>query len=283
MSRVALAAVSAVVLSSGCSSGGSGAISAPLVQPAKVYRLSDFKPAGAVMPAKPVMLSFTVTQPDGTPLTRYRTGPGPHTGVHLIIVRDDLSTIVHDHPPVGPGGRIRQAVTFPAPGRYRAMVDLYPAHNGPGYVNFQLFRPLRAAGAYHPRPIGAFHRDVEVDGYRFRMGRVPSLRVAQAAMVTVTVTTMGGLPARFTPWYGALAHAIFFHKGDLAYFHTHVCAPGLTGCTSVIAGQTVSGSSTAAGVLHVGVLVPEAGTWRLFLQCKVDGHILTAPYTLEVK
>jgi hypothetical protein len=31
------------------------------------------------------------------------------------------------------------------------------------------------------------------------------------------------------------------------------------------------------------VLVPVAGTWRLFLQCQVDGHVLTAPFTLTVK
>ena len=34
-----------------------------------------------------------------------------------------------------------------------------------------------------------------------------------------------GRPARFTPWFGALAHAIFFRAGSLDYFHTHVCAP----------------------------------------------------------
>jgi hypothetical protein len=31
------------------------------------------------------------------------------------------------------------------------------------------------------------------------------------------------------------------------------------------------------------VLVPVSGTWRLFLQTKVDGRILTAPFTLEVR
>jgi hypothetical protein len=25
------------------------------------------------------------------------------------------------------------------------------------------------------------------------------------------------------------------------------------------------------------------GTWRLFLQCKVDGRVLTAPFTLAVR
>jgi len=53
--------------------------------------------------------------PSGQPLTQYKTGSGPHTGVHLIIVRDDLRYIIHQHPPVGPDGRLSQTVTFPAP------------------------------------------------------------------------------------------------------------------------------------------------------------------------
>src|SRR5207253_643924 len=129
---------------------------------------------------------------------------------------------------------------------------------------------IRVAGAYHPKPLPPFASDVTVDGYRFVLHELPTLHVAQAALVKVTVTDPSGRPATFTPWYGALAHAIFFHEGNLAYFHTHVCAPGLAGCTSIVGGTPVSGSSTKPGLLNVGVLVPESGTWRLFLQCQVN-------------
>jgi hypothetical protein len=30
------------------------------------------------------------------------------------------------------------------------------------------------------------------------------------------------------------------------------------------------------------VLLPVPGAWRLFLQCKVGGKVLTAPFTLKV-
>jgi hypothetical protein len=33
----------------------------------------------------------------------------------------------------------------------------------------------------------------------------------------------------------------------------------------------------------VGVLVPAPGTWRLFLQTKIGGRVVTAPFTLDVK
>jgi hypothetical protein len=62
-----------------------------------------------------------------------------------------------------------------------------------------------------------------------------------------------------------------------------VCAPGAAGCTSILGSAKVTGSSATPGKLDVGVLVPVAGTWRLFLQCKVDGRVLTAPFTLTVR
>jgi hypothetical protein len=44
----------------------------------------------------------------------------------------------------------------------------------------------------------------------------------------------------------------------------------------------VTGTSSTPGALRVGVLVPTAGTWRLFLQARVDGKVVTAPFTLSV-
>ena len=84
------------------------------------------------------------------------------------------------------------------------------------------------------------------------------------------------------PWFGALAHAIFFHQGSLDYFHTHVCGAGAPNCTSVLGATRVSGTTTAPGKLTLGVLLPVPGTWRLFLQMKLGGQIVTVPYTLEV-
>jgi hypothetical protein len=229
-------------------------------------------------------VSFVIRQPDGTPLTNFKRGPGPHTGVHLIFVRKDLAAIVHRHPPLAENGdgTIRDTITFAKPGPYRLVVDVYPNTTGP-QRNFQLFGSLRVAGAYKPQPLPAFKPTTVVDGYRFTLKGRPSLHAIQAALLTVDVVDPQGKPVRFTPWFGALAHAIFFRRGSLDYFHTHVCAPGAAGCTSTIGSTTVTGSSSTPGNLEVGVLVPVPGTWRLFLQCQVAGHVLTAPFTLVVR
>jgi hypothetical protein len=33
----------------------------------------------------------------------------------------------------------------------------------------------------------------------------------------------------------------------------------------------------------VGILLPESGTWRLFLQFRSGGKVLTAPFSLHVR
>jgi hypothetical protein len=139
-------------------------------------------------------------------------------------------------------------------------------------------------GAYKPTPLGAPSSIATVDGYHFKIVKiVPSpLKAIQSALVYMTVTDPNGKPVTLTPWYGALAHAIFFHKGRFEYFHTHVCSPGAGGCTSVFGGSKVVGSSATPGHLTVGVLLPDSGTWRLFLQMKAGGKILSAPFVLPV-
>jgi hypothetical protein len=262
----------------GCGSGGSGGIT---VGPARTFQLAGFSPTSFVA-GRPNAMSFTIKQPSGDPLTDYRRGAGPHTGVHVIFVRSDLGTIVHVHPPVAGDGRVDENITLPTAGRYRVVVDAYP--NLPGALrNFQLFRWVKATGKpASPMPT-APGRLVNVSGYRFALRKPPPLRAIRPAFLTISVTRPDGAPAKFTPWFGALAHAIFFRAGALDYFHTHVCAPGMSGCTSVLGRTRVTGSSTKPGQLRVGVLLPVPGTWKLFLQCKVDGRVLTAPFTLKVR
>jgi hypothetical protein len=269
-----------VLVAAGC--GGSSKSGFPTIQAAKTYALVHFTPAKVVTVGTPTRVSFVIRQPDGKPLTQFKRGPGPHTGVHLIMVRRDLSTLIHLHPPIQPDGTISDTVTFPRPGPYRVVIDAYPKTSGL-QPNFQLFTTLRVAGTYTPQPPPSFTPADTVDGYRITLHGTPNLHAIQAAFLTITVTDPNGKPASFTPWFGALAHAIFFREGSLSYFHTHVCAPGAAGCTSILGGAKVTGSSSTPGKLNVGVLVPVAGTWRLFLQCRVNGHVLTAPFTLVVK
>ena len=111
-----VAAVAAALLA-GCGGSGPTTVSVPKVAPAQTFSLGAFAPTGRIGAHRPTTMSFDIRTPSGQPLTRYKTGPGPHTGVHLILVRDDLATIIHEHPPIAANGMLHQQVTFPPPVR----------------------------------------------------------------------------------------------------------------------------------------------------------------------
>lgn len=279
--RLLLVLLAGCVLVAGCGSSGTG-VTVPHVAPARVYSLANFQPAAPATAGRPTTISFSIQQPSGKALTAYRTCCEPHEGVDLIIVRSDDSHIQYDDSDIAPNGTVSQPVVFPTPGRYRIVVDAYPKQTSPNSpINFQLFDWVNVGGTYQPQPVPPYSSTEVVGGYHFQIPGTPQLKAIQASTLTVNVTTPSGQKAAFGTWRGALAHAIFIHQGSLDYFHTHVCSPGAIYCTSVLGALKVTGSSTAPGTLHVGVLLPEPGTWRMFLLTYIDGHHLVTPFTLN--
>jgi hypothetical protein len=279
------AAIAAIFVLAGCGSGSSSqsGVTGPKVLPARTFTLAGFKPSRPVAAGRTTLLSFTIRTPSGAPLTAYKSCCEPHAGVDLIIVRSDDSHIQYDDSDIAPDGRITQPVVFPAPGRYRIIVSAFlPVTNPQTQNNFQLFTTLSAPGPYKPQPVPPFNPTQVVNGYRFQVQGTPHLHAIQASFLAIKVLDPQGHPVTFTTWRGALAHAIFIHQGSLDYFHTHVCSPGAIYCTSALGATKVTGSSTAPGQLKVGVLLPEPGTWRMFLITYQHGRVLTVPYTLNV-
>ena len=274
--------IATVIGASGCG-GSSSSLTAPAVAPARTYTLTDFQPAGPVRAGRPTTVSFAIRQPSGKPLTNYRTCCAPHEGVDLIIVRNDDSHVQYDDSDIAADGRVSQPVTFDAPGTYRVVIDAYPKQTQPNApINFQLFTHITVAGPHHPEPLPPYHATQVVDGYRFQIQGHPRLKAIQAGFLTVNVRDPSGRKPTFGSWRGALAHAIFIHEGSLDYFHTHVCSPGSHYCTSALGAARVTGTSTTPGQLKVGVLLPEPGTWRLFLLTYIHGKHLTPTFTLPV-
>jgi hypothetical protein len=279
--HIPIAALSAAVAVAGCGSSSGTSLTAPTVGAARTYALAGFQPASPMAPGKRTTISFTIRTPAGTPLTAYKQCCDPHAGVDLIVVRSDDSHVQYEDSDVAPDGRVTQPIVFPAPGRYRIVVDAYPRHVSPGSpINFQLFTNVTVRGTYRPQPVGSFTPAETVDGYRFQISGRPTVKALQATFLTVHVTDSAGHKVRFATWRGALAHAIFIHEGSLDYFHTHVCSPGAAYCTSALGATRVTGSSSAPGLLKVGVLLPVPGRWRMFLLTYLHGHVVTVPYTL---
>jgi hypothetical protein len=277
---ISLVALAAAALLAGCGSGGSS--TGLTVLPARTFALVGFQPAGSIQPGKRTLVSFTIRTPSGKPLTRYKKCCDPHAGVDLLVVRSDDSHVQYIDADAEPDGRVSVPVVFPTPGRYRIVVDAYPQVTGPTTpFNFQLFKWVTVRGKYKPQPLPAYRSSQVVDGYRFQIQGHPHLKAIEPGFLVLHVTDPNGQKTVFTTWRGALAHAIFFHQGSLAYSHTHICKPGAIYCFSALGSVRVTGDSTAPGILKAGVLLPESGTWRLFLLTYLGGHVLTVPFTLH--
>ncbi|HET6173461.1 MAG TPA: hypothetical protein VFD90_12680 [Gaiellales bacterium] len=272
----AVAALALVV--AGCGGGG-GSPAPPTIAPAREYKLDWLGPQSIAEPGR-TTLHFAVLTPDGKVLKRFRTGGGPHTGVHLIIVRDDLSAIVHKHPPIPASGRLALPVDLPRAGRYHVLVDVYPASGA--LRNFQLSRELRVGTGNAKAALPPYSPVVHAGGLTFRVAKLPALHLAEPASMIVNVTDAAGKPVTFTPFYGALAHAIFFRARTLDYFHSHICGND-PACTAGFGTPATAGHSSKPGRMELGVLLPATGNWRLFLQVFHGGKLITAPFTLRVR
>ena len=165
----------------------------PDVGAARTYELVDFEPAAPVPAGKPTTVSFVIRQPDGKPLTTFKRGAGPHTGVHLIFVRRRPRD---DHPPA-PADRGRR--DDPRDGhvpRRRAATgsSSTPIRTTGPQPNFQLFQhgPRRRrlqAGEPLPPP-RAVGRRATATASRSRAR--PTLKAIQAGLLDVDVTDPQG-------------------------------------------------------------------------------------------
>jgi len=276
-------ALAGLLALAGCG-GGSSAGPTITVGAARTYRVAGFGPTTGIQAGKPTLISFTIMKPDGKPLTQYREGKGPHTGADLVVVRSDDSNVLYIDTDSHANGLISQRVTFPAPGRYRVVIDAYPKQTSPtSPFNFQLFEWVTVSGKANLAPVPPFAPTETVGGYRFTLVGKHTLRAIEPAFLTFEVTDPAGKPAAFPLWRGALAHAIFIREHSLDYFHTHVCAAGVNNCGTRIGGSSVAGVSSTPGKLKVGVLAPVPGTWRMFLLTYVGGEEHVAPFTVTVK
>jgi len=105
-----------------------------------------------------------------------------------------------------------------------------------------------------PVPTGA----AEADGFRIGLAETTA-RPGEESQLEFAVTR-NGRPVQLQDYLGAKGHLVALRQGDLAYLHVHPDADSLKFMATF----------------------PTAGTYRLFLQFKVDGSVHTAAFTQEV-
>jgi hypothetical protein len=214
---------------------------------------------------EPSDLSFRITDARGEPVTDYVEEQTKL--IHLYVVRDDLTDLRHVHPVLADDGTWTARVDLTDPGRYRVIAEFVPDD-----------------------PEGNPSRDHVILGQRAQVpGQPPTPPAAPGRTGTdgvVTVTAPETLPAgtdtefdltvsdgdrgvlNLGTYLGSYAHLSGFDLATGAFVHAHpLGAPTVTDDGSVLAFHTALGTP---------------GTYRFFVQVRVDGFVHTVALTTEV-
>ncbi|MFG1710488.1 hypothetical protein ACFLIM_45710 [Nonomuraea sp. M3C6] len=215
---------------------------------------------GAIKPGEPTDFRFTVTGPDGKPVTDYQVEHDKK--LHFIVVSRDLSSFQHVHPEMTPEGVWSVELTLPEAGTYRAFADFAPT----GGEALTLGTDLSVAGEYEPKALPLAGRTATVDGYTVTLDG--DLTPGQASKLTLKVSKDGEPVTDLQPYLGAYGHLVVLRARDLAYLHVHPDgAPG-------------DGKTQAGPEIVFYAEVPSGGDYRLFLDFQHGDKVRTADFTL---
>ncbi len=223
-----------------------------------------------VMPGMAMPYRFTITGPDGRPVTDFAVEQTKR--LHFYAIRSDLTGFQHLHPTMAADGTWTAGLPVLAPGAWRLFATFTPSA---GKQDLVLSRTLTVPGTVRATPLPEPAASAGVDGYTVSVRA--ELTAGKAGPLTVAVAR-GGVPVTdLEPYLGTYAHLTAFHAGDQALAHLHpetaAAAEGGTGGTEGKGGGPE---------LAFHAELPEPGDWRLFLQFRAGGTLHTAALTLRV-
>lgn len=254
----------------------------------------------------------TLWQPPGRPSALL---PDHGKLMHLFLLREDGRALAHLHPRALDSSAVPPfATAVPAlpPGEYRAYADVV---HETGFER-TLVGTLRLDAASHLPGAGRDLMDADdavfvgepargdsavlADGSVMRLRLEPAGPIPAGAerTVHVTVVTAAGEPARLEPYLGMSAHAVVTRVDGSVYVHLHpmgtVSAAAQAAFRTRDRGDTTEAGRLRAADLHVhgepppaGVSAfpyafPRPGDYRLFVQVKRGGRVLTGGFAITV-
>jgi hypothetical protein len=216
-------------------------------------------PVATTFPARAAAdFGFFVRNDAGDAITAFAGIPGPT----VTVVRRDGAGFLVLTPTRAPDGSWHAPLSLPAPGVYRAFVEL----GGP-VLGVDLFAPGPFAPIAFPPS-----RTAEVDGLTVRLDG--DLVPHQPSQVFATVSRAGAPVTDLQPFDGGFGRLVALRQGDLAFAEA---SPGNGGAAEPAPG------AQAGPALAFTTLVHAPGTYRLFLQFRQGAAVHTAEFTVGTR
>ena len=224
------------------------------------YRIADLRfPTESRTPSD---LSFRILDSRGAPVTDYVEEQTKL--LHLYVVRDDLSDFRHLHPVLGDDGTWTARVDLTDPGRYRVVAEFVPSADPDG--NHVVLGERAIVEGASP-PVETAPTRTGTDGL-VTVEAPETLPGGSDTQFSLTVSDGDDGVLNLGTYLGSYAHLTGFDTATGAFVHAHpLGAPTVTDEGSELTFHTALGTP---------------GTYRFFVQVRVDGFVHTVPLTTTV-
>ncbi len=210
-------------------------------------------------PGVPTDWSFQVVTHEGDTVTEFEDSHGDL--LHLIVVRRDLAHFQHLHPDIDSKGTCRvEDFTLPEPGVYRAFVDIAIAGRSMT-LGFDLFVPGSATFESNPE----IARHAMTDEYTVER-RTDDIDANEETQLSFEIHRDDERVSDLQDYLGARGHLVALREGDLAYLHIHP-----------------KNTTPQTGRVEFGTTFPTPGRYRLYLQIKPDGNLITTHFDIRIE
>ncbi|MEU6507569.1 hypothetical protein [Streptomyces sp. NPDC046942] len=226
------------------------------------YRMASS--AATLTAGKATGYRFTVTGPDGKPVTAFAVDQTKR--MHFYAIRSDLSGFQHVHPAMAPDGTWTAPLAALQPGTWRLYASFVPDSGSGKGKDFVLSRTVKVPGMAMTTPLAKASGTTTVDGYTITVKGAPMAGMAH--QLTATVTKDGKPVTDLQPYLDTYAHLTAFHQGDLAFAHLHP--------------ESKVDGDHGGPALTFHAEFAQSGNWRLFLQFRTADRLHTAALTLHV-
>ncbi|MFJ9026865.1 hypothetical protein ACIRPU_44115 [Streptomyces sp. NPDC102259] len=226
------------------------------------YRLTSA--AATLASRKPTAYRFTITGPDGKPVTGFALDQTKR--MHFYAIRSDLTGFQHLHPSMAADGAWTADLSALAPGAWRMFASFTPDSGSGKGKDFVLSRTVTVPGTAAITPLPAPVTTAQADGYTITVKGKPMAGMAHP--LTISLSKDGKPVTDLQPYLDTYAHLTAFHEGDQAFAHVHP--------------TTEATGDNGGPDLAFHAELPTAGNWRLFLQFQTGGKLHTAAVTLRV-